>query len=1383
MADENIVRSENHFRDFTDNEQNHIRLMWQEYVDSIKSNGGRSFEDKYGPDSVDVLTETYRRLNQKNSGMQTAAELEAGEVYADAMEDKARNGRQEKYKEKNLAKQIGKAGIRGTALLWNGVVDIGRGFIDPENWAYMGELMGSVNDDLALGDRDRSWQNYWQEKKRDAVRGDKGFHEKWAALTLEEEEVNRFKHSLGVTERSIYNLDRAGMAGAKWDEIPFLNEDLGWAGRATEIAVQEILTMGPLALGKLYRANKVAKYFADKAGGTIKRGRMTKDGYRSGRIRTELGDEKDIKKAVDEHDANYNEYLKELEGLPVKEQKRKMELLKVNQTKGKFLKFGGGAYSEAEIVASAGVVAGGVWFQSMFGRNASIIGEVGGGIAGPTLLMRGGRNVLDWMNYLIFKLPGSSDTKTMRALKAAGFKESEILKMSPTKKAKFASTINTMPIPRWMGFTSRERKRLNHIRHWDNEFESLPDHIRDPLMERTDTIHRLVAKFDEQAGGTGKLFTTIDRAFDMAWLASLRNLTRNKKKIGHGVKLKFDIDEMALQRREMETARELNKLLKEMSEKAYGNVDFGALLHVMDIQLMKNMDSLAKAKGVVSAQANEIKKGITRRMDSNLEQFSGYIDASGFRNNWDNGIDIVRKSDPVAEVLNKFDETAADDIARVFADTREPMITSALQRQGMRLVPGKGGQRILMPIGRKTYNQSVKYSNDSEKIFKESYDADRTYGEAHYDNVDGFKVSPAKAKKGQTPAIDSERLNVMTAKIGRELMEFTDENPSLGSRIVSNIRGQDVNVEAFLAKERFAALQAAHRNMGDDKYFELLDDLNRQLDSPYEIDLDKVDDITGAVTRDLQGISNLEKMIAADVGLALPSDSVKLNISLSDLHSMRSGLWRKSMNQMKSDAQRVTGGFNMRVASIIGRDFEEFDNLQQANKVWREQVGDKWRRGTGRNIINGMKEPEEFFKLFIKSRTPTRARKDFDLMFKGADGAYDEGAVEGLQFTVNQMLDNNQKIDDIFWTNFGEDVIGVKLEKGEDIVEKSSSIYRTMDTRKTAYRKEAEGITEELGTKVDEIADTQKAQLELGEEFNFEGLNLAKMEGLFGKRIVDQAALRKAILEESYLGGDSRKLRALVKLIKNPDPIKVIDPTTGKRGLAKLANGDLATSANIEKANRATLQKIMHQGAMEEVYNLRATKGLGFEESVMEVMPDGTKQLSPARLHEELVVDSGALQVFLSRNNVVLEELMEPKQLEDLQALSSLVTLVVGDMTEQAIENFPRSLKLSSLMSRAYGVVRGVVSPRWVLTELMIQHVRFGRGKMITDMATDPDAFELLSEVILRDGLTNPRIRTEFVEYFYGTQMRIARDVFEAEEGDIHSVSEDTWNAVGGGGS
>ena len=1361
MADKK--EKKDHFRNFNDQEADKIRFYWNEYAESLKNDGGQGFEERYGAEAIDTLTEGYRRLNQQNQHLQTTAELDATRMYEDAATDQAYSGisSDEPVKERRLLHQIRKGGVRGTALLWNGIVDMGRGAIDPENWFYWVDMMRSVNDGLGLGERDRAWQNYVKEIKQQGVRGEKGFANAWMRAVMERDELAQYKQELGI-ENDIFAQQREGGAGIKFDKIPFLNEDLGLAGNAVEIAVQEILTMGPLALGKLYRANKVAKYFAAKAGGPIKPGRTVKgDGYRSSKVETELGDSDKIMKAVDEQDVNYQTYLDEIESLPLKEQKKKLELLKVNQTKGKILNFSGGAYSEAEIITSANVVAGGLFFQSMFGEGASVIGEVGGGIAGARITGPVLRNATDWLTYLNYKLPGTRDGKMQRALKGLGYTDDEILKMNSKKKASLFNAVTAMPIPRWMGFTSRERKRLNHMRHWDKEFQSLPDDIKDPLMERVSEVKRLVKRFDDRVGGEGKLFTTIDRAFDMAWLASLRELARNKKRIGHGVKVKFDIDEMKLVKRELAVAKELNSLLTDLSKKAYGDTDFEALLSTMDAQLLKNMQRIKAQKLTVSKQADEILKAVDRRMPTDKKQFTSYTDPGGFRNNWDEGISLKRESD----TIDKFDKTAAEELGDAFSSTADEAQKLALEQNNLRLVPvnhknGEFSHNILMPISRASRSTSVAHAEESKKIFDDMYDADRAYGEAQYDTIDGFKVSPSSAWDAKTQtnkkimAIDSRGVNEITASIGDNLVTFMENNPGLGTRTMTKVKGQDVNLYEYLTRERLKALQRYENEFGSKKYNQLLEDLNNDLDTPYELDLTMNNPTTGEIMVNKEGITDLENMIAGSIDVALP-ESVRLDISLADIHSMRSGLMRNAMPMMKSNAQRVSGGLNLKIADILTSQLDDFDAITEANQVWKTQIGDKWRRGIGRRISSGITEPEQFFQQFINSSTPTSAFQDFERMFGRHDGTYDEEAVNLLRQTVENMLDNNRTIPPEFWRNFGEDVLNVKLRPGEDIVQKSKSIYRTTDQRMKDYSTEIGGVKGNIADDINQTKQTLQEDIDLLPENLFEGLTLEKMQGLFGRQVVDKESIRKAIISESYEGGDSRRLLALTKLLG------------GK---------------NISKTNKRTLQKILHDGAMEEAYSIKSTRGVGYEEAAVEVLEDGSKQLKPGRLHEQLEVDSSAMQIYLTRNNKVLEQIMEPEQLEDLKSLSSLVTLVTGDIGRQAVENFPRSMKLQSLLSRAYGVVRGVVSPRYVMTELLIQYARFGRGKMITDMATDPDSFELLSDVILRDGLTKPRIRGEFVEYFYGTVLRIGRDVFEGEgAGDLQTISENVWNQAGGG--
>ena len=98
-------------------------------------------------------------------------------------------------------------------------------------------------------------------------------------------------------------------------------------------------------------------------------------------------------------------------------------------------------------------------------------------------------------------------------------------------------------------------------------------------------------------------------------------------------------------------------------------------------------------------------------------------------------------------------------------------------------------------------------------------------------------------------------------------------------------------------------------------------------------------------------------------------------------------------------------------------------------------------------------------------------------------------------------------------------------------------------------------------------------------------------------------------------------------------------------------------------------------------------------------------------------------------------------------------------------------MQLKSIMSRVYGVVRQVVSPRYVLTELLIQDARFRKGKLLQELASDPDSAKLLTQVVLKNGLTSPKIRTEFVSKFWG---RTVGPMLREKE-DIRE--EETWGA------
>ena len=155
---------------FDDEQQNRIRLyykMWE--------NDPREFESKYGADGLNQLSELMRRLNAQNSDKSSGAEQVATNYMVDSLNESMENPEIETDKTKvtNPFKQITHGGAQGFGLLWNGVVDMGRGTIDPENHAKYLDLL--INNRFVTSNPKRrgAIQKMFAGWKKDAVAGKK----------------------------------------------------------------------------------------------------------------------------------------------------------------------------------------------------------------------------------------------------------------------------------------------------------------------------------------------------------------------------------------------------------------------------------------------------------------------------------------------------------------------------------------------------------------------------------------------------------------------------------------------------------------------------------------------------------------------------------------------------------------------------------------------------------------------------------------------------------------------------------------------------------------------------------------------------------------------------------------------------------------------------------------------------------------------------------------------------------------------------------------------------------------------------------------------------------------------------------------------------------
>ena len=93
------------------------------------------------------------------------------------------------------------------------------------------------------------------------------------------------------------------------------------------------------------------------------------------------------------------------------------------------------------------------------------------------------------------------------------------------------------------------------------------------------------------------------------------------------------------------------------------------------------------------------------------------------------------------------------------------------------------------------------------------------------------------------------------------------------------------------------------------------------------------------------------------------------------------------------------------------------------------------------------------------------------------------------------------------------------------------------------------------------------------------------------------------------------------------------------------------------------------------------------------------------------------------------------QELDDVTEISKSVNFEIGQGEE--IQGMPSPFSIESIISRVYGVVRGVVSARYVFSEWGIRQMRQGQAEVMRSFLTDPTSVNLLHDIFVK-GRTSP---------------------------------------------
>ena len=1314
----------------------------------------------------EILREKLHRLNGNTDHLAISGENDATDIVSQSMENIINKPKNQRTKADYA---LLKAPIRGAATIWNGIVFLGREAWDYENWIKSYERIkagvdGDPNTDFWKKGKLEDWA---ERTKRSGIRRNKdGFWENWGRAVSSREEYAK----AGIDPKFIEGSNE--WSDWMFDEIPFENEDLGYMGNAVEILTHEVLTMGPLAVLKLRKASKVADWFAMKAGAKTQGGKYVKGKDGVEKLINKEG--QDAVSHIDILSPSYKGRGMKGEMMDEKLAMKYDKALKIARQEGSFGKVlgmkGTNAFAEAEIMTSISVAAAGATMQEMFGRGYSVIGEVGAGLAGARPLVWAGRYGMDWMNWFRYsanplKSKKAKDDAFMRMMGFDIRPDGTVVDPNKIigKNSDGSNLYATVPqgklnalqklamsrpgFPLLLGVGKGEtRKKLAAYRTLGDQLMEMPSDIREEFIKRIGAIDTLISKYDDN----GRLYATIAQAINLDVFATIQARALANATLGKRVRVKMDVDQVRLQDRMSEASQALQDMLTQFPDELWKDASFRNLIKGFQNQIDATTRRLEQVdyKNIKNYKMalKEKAKTITKKQSDGKALGEDVFELS------------VTKDDKL-RTGRQIDSTSDINTSLLVDETDEALINKIWEEEGFYEVAMKDSAGNILrdnlgkPITR-MYNKRntaldrnvIDFENDSRKLVDDAFNADKTAGSKLYKDLDKQTDNSYSGKNLGT--INARAASHITADLGAAV-EKGLEGVGMEMRPIIHVNNKDVQLKSYLITKRREALDQIADEDVLRIYDEMADDAVRQGKEGFPTRGKITDDANRTIDEAIDDADDVRDALSKQVEMALPDEVAKnLNITLKDLVGIRSSLYKFATGAYRqkdklSGNQGIDAFLQFSVANRLSDSLNKFgdDDLikgwKAANDNWKINVGDKWSKGLAQKLIavdargNKVTGAGKIFDSFINSTGDYKSAVEvFRSIFRSVDGdtSINQNAInlldEALLRRARKAKSNDMGVDSDFWeAGFGDkDILNLGTENTAEFQRIANDRYKTPSTGLDGVNTKLTPIEEKLQNAIDVHESSLQHAAKNKYGFSDLGVTLDEMQKLAG--VTNEAAFRKAVLDGTYRGGNPELARAVWRKVK---------------GNKKAEEGFF---------------RMLYDGAVEDAV-AKSGEGKGFR-----------YDSATGQFQGNLQVSANAFQEYLAKTETILKEAFDTDTakltdgstiFERMEEMGSVLQLVGGEVNKATMEGLPKSFRVEQIISRLYSIARGVVSPRYVMTELLIQDARFRRGKLLEQIATDPDAALILSEVISKNGLKNIQVRKDFTNWFVEGMIRVAR--------------------------
>ena len=134
---------------------------------------------------------------------------------------------------------------------------------------------------------------------------------------------------------------------------------------------------------------------------------------------------------------------------------------------------------------------------------------------------------------------------------------------------------------------------------------------------------------------------------------------------------------------------------------------------------------------------------------------------------------------------------------------------------------------------------------------------------------------------------------------------------------------------------------------------------------------------------------------------------------------------------------------------------------------------------------------------------------------------------------------------------------------------------------------------------------------------------------------------------------------------------------------------------------------------------------------------------------------------------------------EGVESTKEVLQVMAGkasiNLDQVNVQNMPKALSVESWISRIYSINRGVISPRYVLTEAALQNYRVGKTDMIIDLLSKPESANIIKSLIENGLQRSPYLDLRLQKFFKAqTVNAVLLNEIMSEGGVLNMGTEDS---------